>query len=590
MGLLLTLHTMKDFIKYTVATLCGLAIAIVLLFFIGTASLVGLLINSSAVVNIKPESVLHITLDGTLTERSTDNPLDDLLGESYKEIGLSSLLNAIKNAKNDANIEGIYIEAKTLIATSPAMLREIREALIGFKESGKFVVAYGDSYSQGCYYICSVADKITLNPKGQVEWCGMAAEPIFYKELLEKIGIKMQVFKVGSYKSAVEPFTDTKMSDANRQQITSYLNNIWGTMLDDVAASRGISREQLNNYADQMTTFWKAEELVKAGMIDTLCYMDWFGKQLNDNGKVTSLVKVKDINTCHPESITANIAVYYAFGDIIDRRTEWDRNAIDIESTCNSLELIRKDSNIKAVVIRINSGGGSAYASEQIWHKIKQLAETKPVVVSMGGMAASGGYYMACAAHHIVAEPTTLTGSIGIFGMIPDGSELLKEKLGLHFDVVKTNRHSDFGSAARPLNPIESTMMQQYIERGYDLFIDRVAEGRKMTSQEVRQLAEGRVWTGLQAVENGLADSNGNLQNAIEIAAQLAQVDTAHIVSLPLPKAWYEDFLTDTKSNYLNEKLQTTLGTFYTPVVYLKRLEYTDMIQARLPYELNLIR
>lgn len=586
---------MKDFVKYTLATLCGLFLAGIALFILGILSIAGMMTMESAAPSIKPQSVLRLTLNGELQEDAPNDPLGDLFGSTYPTLSLREIQTAIQGAKENPNIDGIYIEAQTLLGATPAMIRDIRESLADFKKSGKYIIAYGDNYTQGAYYICSIADSIILNPQGQVNWCGMASQPIFYKDLLEKIGIKMQVFKVGSYKSAVEPFTATQMSDANREQVTSYLNDIWQTMLTDVSRSRSIKKDLLNEYADSMLTFRPAEELVRNGMVDSLCYIDGVSRMLRaktgkDKGTLP-LVSVKELAAATEATPKKGdkIAVYYAYGDIVDRKTEWSENVIDAETVCRDLRTLREDESVKAVVLRVNSGGGSAYASEQIWHEVKLLREAKPVVVSMGGMAASGGYYISCAANYIVAEPTTLTGSIGIFGLIPDASQLLSDKLGLHFDVVKTNAHADFGTLARQFNPSEAQMMQGYIQRGYKLFTERVADGRNMKTGQVEKLAEGRVWTGRQAVENGLADANGNLQTAIKKAASLAQIKDYHTEYAPTPSPWYEGLFDQQKKDYLNTALQETLGTYYAPLMNLRQLRQMSVLQARIPYEPNFI-
>lgn len=586
---------MKDFVKYTLATLCGLFLAGIALFILGILSIAGMMTMESAAPSIKPQSVLRLTLNGELQEDAPNDPLGDLFGSTYPTLSLREIQTAIQGAKENPNIDGIYIEAQTLLGATPAMIRDIRESLADFKKSGKYIIAYGDNYTQGAYYICSIADSIILNPQGQVNWCGMASQPIFYKDLLEKIGIKMQVFKVGSYKSAVEPFTATQMSDANREQVTSYLNDIWQTMLTDVSRSRSIKKDLLNEYADSMLTFRSAEELVRNGMVDSLCYIDGISRMLRaktgkDKGALP-LVSVKELAAATEATPKKGdkIAVYYAYGDIVDRKTEWSENVIDAETVCRDLRTLREDESVKAVVFRVNSGGGSAYASEQIWHEVKLLREAKPVVVSMGGMAASGGYYISCAASYIVAEPTTLTGSIGIFGLIPDASQLLSDKLGLHFDVVKTNARADFGTPARPFNPSEAQMMQGYIQRGYKLFTERVADGRNMKTGQVEKLAEGRVWTGRQAVENGLADANGNLQTAIKKAASLAKIKDYHTEYAPTPSPWYEGLFDQQKKDYLNTALQETLGTYYAPLMNLRQIRQMSVLQARIPYEPNFI-
>lgn len=587
---------MKEFVKYTLATLCGLFIASIALSLLGVLSLVGLLSLESAPPSLQPQSVLRITLNGELQEDTPPDPFSELFGNDYRPISLRETLAAIRSAKTNPAIRGIYLEAQLMTGATPAMIREIREALMDFKKSGKFILAYGDNYTQGCYYICSAADTVILNPQGQINWCGMAAQPIFYKDLLEKIGVRMQVFKVGSYKSAVEPFTLTQMSEANREQLSSYLNDIWQTMLADVAESRYLSPDQLNGYADSLSFLRPATDLLRNGMVDTLAYIDGVNRLLRAKAGCgskdkLSMVSVKEMAAyamAEPKK-GDKITIYHAYGDIVDRTNDWNTNVISAENTCRDLKTLREDESVKAVVLRVNSGGGSAYASEQIWHEVKLLAQTKPVVVSMGGMAASGGYYLSCGASYIVAEPTTLTGSIGIFGMIPDASQLLREKLGLHFDVVKTNEHADFGTPARPFNPAEASLMQQYIQRGYQLFTGRVSEGRKMELKKVEELAEGRVWTGRQALENGLVDANGNLQTAIEKAAELAQTEQYYIEYGPAPTPWYEELFTKQKQDYLNTFLQESLGQYYTSLMNLQQLREMNPVQARLPYEPNFI-
>ena len=586
---------MKDFVKYTLATLCGLFLTGVALLVIGILFILGMTAAGSQPPSLKSHSVLRLTLDGTLQEDAPEDPFQELLGTGYPVMSLKHILAAIHEAKKNPKIEGIYIEAQTISGATPAMIREIREALTDFKQSGKFILAYGDHYSQGCYYICSVADKIILNPQGQISWQGMASQPVFYKDMLEKIGVKMQVFKVGHYKSAVEPFTSTQMSDSNREQITSYLNDIWDVMLKDVSSSRDIPLQQLDAYADSMLALRPAQELLRKGMIDTLCYIDGVDKilrtQTGEKKGQLPFVTVKDMVATATVSVPANdkIVVYYAYGDIVDRKTEWSENVIETGTVCSDLKKLREDQSVKAVVLRVNSGGGSAYASEQIWNELRLLRDTKPVVVSMGGMAASGAYYISSIAHYIIADPTTLTGSIGIFGLIPDASSLLNDKLGLHFDVIKTNRYADFGTIARPFNPSEAHLLQEYIQHGYQLFIQRVAEGRGMPLQDVERLAEGRVWTGHQATENGLVDSNGNLASAIQKAADLAHLQKYQTEFAPQPASWYETLLDHQRKDYFNATLQETLGDYYIPWLGIKHILSMNPLQARMPYEPNFI-
>lgn len=583
---------MKEFIKNTLAATLGTIIGFLLLGIFGTFLLLLLIVSGSSIPTLRPNSILKIELNGALEERYEDSPLNDLLGEDYPTIGLEQILTSINRAAHDKNIKAIYLDAGNLSQATPAMAEEIRLALNEFKESGKPVISYGDNYSQTNYYICSVADEVILNPSGQISWQGLVSEPIFYKDLLQRIGVKMQVFRVGSYKSAVEPFTSTEMSAANREQIESYLGSIWKNMLQDVARSRHIGQDTLNRYADDFLSLAPATELVSKHLADTLLYREdvqnYLKKKLRlkQNPQIITPAGLENI----PQSTgkKEKIAVYYAFGDIVENPSSMNFSEIASKKVCKDLAELADDNQIKAVVIRINSGGGSAYASEQIWHSIQTLKSKKPVIISMGGMAASGGYYMACAGNEIVTLPSTLTGSIGIFGMIPDMSNLLKDKLGLNFDAVKTNRHADFGTLSRPFNPEETALMQKYIENGYQLFLKRVSEGRGLSLQQTAQLAEGRVWTGAQALKNGLADRTGSLQTALERAAQKAGIGEYNVVSYPKPQKWYETLLQDQQTDYIQSSLKSALGDYYQHIQFINKVNAMDPIQARMPYEPNI--
>lgn len=583
---------MKEFIKNTLAATLGTIIGFLLLGIFGTFLLLLLIVSGSSIPTLRPNSILKIELNGALEERYEDSPLNDLLGEDYPTIGLEQILTSINRAAHDKNIKAIYLDAGNLSQATPAMAEEIRLALNEFKESGKPVISYGDNYSQTNYYICSVADEVILNPSGQISWQGLVSEPIFYKDLLQRIGVKMQVFRVGSYKSAVEPFTSTEMSAANREQIESYLGSIWKNMLQDVARSRHIGQDTLNRYADDFLSLAPATELVSKHLADTLLYREdvqnYLKKKLRlkQNPQIITPAGLENI----PQSTgkKEKIAVYYAFGDIVENPSSMNFSEIASKKVCKDLAELADDNQIKAVVIRINSGGGSAYASEQIWHSIQTLKSKKPVIISMGGMAASGGYYMACAGNEIVTLPSTLTGSIGIFGMIPDMSNLLKDKLGLNFDAVKTNRHADFGTLSRPFNPEETALMQKYIENGYQLFLKRVSEGRGLSLKQTALLAEGRVWTGTQALKNGLADRAGSLQTALERAAQKAGIGEYSVVSYPKPQKWYETLLQDQQTDYLQSSLKSALGDYYQHIQFINKVNAMDPIQARMPYEPNI--
>jgi protease-4 len=587
---------MKAFLKYTLGAFIGTTLALFLLIPFGIGIIVGIATAGSSGEQVEKHSILRISFTGEIAERNSLNPLSGLLGDNYNTLSLSRILSAIEKAKNHKDIDGIYLEGDVLSSATPAMLQEIRAALKDFKKSGKFIYAYGDSYSQGCYYVCSVADSVLLNPQGGIEWKGLASQPMFYKDLLEKFGVKMQVFKVGTYKAAVEPFIGEKMSDANREQVEAYMGSIWGQIVKETAASRKLSVDSLNAYADRFTYFNEASELKARGMVDALVYMDQVKSMLQ---RATGRKEKEELKMVTPEDLedvaveekmaTPNVAVYYAFGDLVQRPVSGGQDCIASERVIRDLAELRDNDDIKAVVLRVNSGGGSAYAAEMIWREVVRLREKKPVVVSMGGMAASGGYYISCAANHIFAEPTTLTGSIGIFGMFPDASGLLTEKLGVKFDVAKTNRLSDFGTLSRPFNETECDMLQRYINRGYDTFIKRVADGRKMKDAEVRKIAEGRVWTGEQALRLGLVDRMGGLREAIAYAAKLAKVKDVHTGDYPQEEDWYLQWLQEKKTDYLESEMRGYLGDYYSTFRYLKSLNTQDAVQARIPYVMNII-
>ena len=549
--------------------------------------------------SVKENTVLRINLGGVLGEQSQDMPFASLLGGKQESVpGLQTLTEAIKRAKANKKVKGIYLENAVLSGT-PATVQELREALVEFKKSGKFIIAYSDNYSQSGYYISSVADKIMLNPEGMIDWHGLASELMFFKDALAKVGVKMQVFKVGTFKSAVEPFTSTEMSEANREQVTSYLNGIWQQMLADVSTSRNISIDKLNTMADEYVGLHPASYTVDANLADTLTYMDGVkaylkGKMGLDEDKSLTFISPQEMATAEvPEykEEEDEIAIYYAVGDIVQSANGMSSgNSPQIvgEKVIDDLRALREDDDVKAVVLRVNSGGGSAYASEQIWREVELLKAEKPVVVSMGGMAASGGYYISSGANKIFAEPTTLTGSIGIFGMIPEASELVTQKIGVKFDVVKTNALSDMGSMSRPMNEEEGALMQAMVERGYETFTGRVAMGRKMPIEKVKEIAEGRVWTGKQAKDLGLVDQLGNLEAAIKAAAKLAKVEKYNTTNYPAPQPWFQTLLNDKKSGYLDAEMRNMLGEYYTTFSLIRNIRLQDRLQMRLPFEPNI--
>jgi len=585
-------HTMKDFIKFTFASLLGVLLAGIVFAILGIVSMVGMMATSDTETVVKENSIFTLKLNGTLSERASENPFQSFLGEENTNYGLDEILSSIQKAKDNENIKGIYLHAEAL-ETSFASLEEIRSALMDFKESGKWIVAYGDQYDQGTYYLASTADKIIVNPQGSIAWHGLASQVVFFKDLLGKLGVDMQIFKVGTYKSAVEPFIATEMSPANREQTTAYITSIWNKLLEDISASRNLSVDSLNYYADQMMDLRPAQDYITYGMADTLMYKDevlsylknMSNREADESLRTLSLEDMKNVKRNVPKDKSGNIiAVYYAYGEI-DNSTSTDEG-IDSKKVCRDLRKLREDETVKAVVLRVNSPGGSAYGSEQIWNEVVKMTAEKPVVVSMGDYAASGGYYISCAADCIVANPTTLTGSIGIFGMFPNMEKLFSDKLGLNFDMVKTNKLADMGDLTRPFNAAESEIMQNYINNGYKLFVKRCADGREMTTEAIEKIAEGRVWTGATAKELGLVDELGGLDKALEIAAEKAGVEAYSTITYPAKEGMFSSLLNQSKNDYIEGKLEESIGEYYHQFKFIKNLKEADPVQARLPFEM----
>ncbi|HBC29140.1 MAG TPA: signal peptide peptidase SppA [Prevotellaceae bacterium] len=585
---------MKDFIKYTMATVVGLVLVSIIMGVITIVSMAGMMASEGMSSPIEKKSVLRITLQGSMTERAgEENPLTQLGGSATQQIALDEALQALEKAAKNDKIEGIYIEGGAL-AAYPAEAQELRQALLDFKKSGKWIVAYGDTYSREAYYVCSVADRVYLNPIGMLDWSGISSNPMFFTGLMKKVGVKMQVFKVGTYKSAVEPYIAEHMSDANREQVTSYQQSIWQNMLKEVAKSRKTTAQALNLLADSLTFLADPQTSVKGGLIDKTCYPSDVKKELKKRTKtdddeslcfvsVADMAKSEELN----DKVDDEVAVYYACGEIMDKAPGFSasqQSIITASQMTKDLQSLREDDDVKAVVLRVNSPGGSAYASEQIWHEVQLLRQEKPVIVSMGALAASGGYYISCGAGKIFAEPTTLTGSIGIFGMIPDASELMTEKLGLGFDVVKTNKLSDFGAMGRPLNGEECRLVQAYVNKGYELFTGRVAQGRHMPQDSVKAIAEGRVWTGEQALKIGLVDKLGNLGDAIAAAAKAAKMKEYSVGRYPEPEPWFSTLLQDKKADYMESQMRASLGDLYPAFSLVRSIRSQNPIQARMPF------
>ena len=586
---------MKQFLKYVLATVVGLVVAGLLMGFFSMLMFMGMAMGTSA-PKVEKNSVLVMKLDGTLSERAEENPFDMLMGGAgTSALSLENMLKAVEQAKENENVKGLYMEAGMLSGASPAMLQELRDAIVDFKESGKFVLSYGDTYTQGAYYLCSVADSVVVNPQGMLDWHGMSMQTMFFKEILDKLGVNVQVFKVGTYKSAVEPFIGTEMSDANREQMEVFTSEIWNEMLVDVSESRKISVEELNQLADTVTLLCETSFYVDEKLVDKVAYSDEIPQMIcnmmnvddEDDYNTITVNEMASVASNKPKDDSGNIvAVYYAYGDIVNTPS----SGISSEEIASSvvirdLEELADDDDVKAVVLRVNSGGGSAYASEQIWHQVMNIKSKKPIVVSMGGMAASGGYYISCAADYIFAEPTTLTGSIGIFGMIPEVSELVTEKIGLHSETVKTNKFADFGDLTRPMNEDEKAVMQASINRGYELFTKRCADGRGMEQDSIKAVAEGRVWTGLHALELGLVDQLGGLDDAIAEAKKRAEIESCTVKTYPGTSSFIEKLSGAVDGDsYADAKMKDILGDYYGTFSYMKRMTTERGVMAKSPY------
>jgi len=591
---------MKQFFKYVLATIVGIFIVGVIITIMSLLSLAGMATMGSSTASVKDNSVLVIQLQGSIEERSTENPFAQIMGNSaLEEQGLDDILAAIKKAKEEEKIKGIYLEAGTFSGAMPATLQAIRKALADFKKDGKFIVAYGDTYTQGAYYLCSVADSVVVNPQGMIDWSGLSSQVTYYKDLLEKVGVEMQVVKVGTYKSAVEPFLLSEMSEANREQIQTYDDEIWGEMTKAISKSRGIKVEKLNELADSLMMLQDAQLYKKEKLVDKLAYSDEVPNIIARMVKVDDpedyhTVKVSDLAGAaanEPKGTSGDVvAVYYAVGDIVQEASTGFSTSPEIvgKTVIKDLQELAEDEDVKAVVLRVNSGGGSAYASEQIWHQVMNIKSKKPIVVSMGDMAASGGYYISCAADYIYAEPTTITGSIGIFGMFPNAGKLLNEKLGVHFSTVKTNDFSDFGDFTRPFTEQERAKAQKYINNGYELFTKRCADGRKMKQDSIKSIGEGRVWTGLHAKQIGLVDELGGLEQAIEKAKNLAKLDEASVISYPGKTNIFASLMEEMSGDsYADRQMKQALGEYYGIFSDMKKVNQRTGIQTSIPYYLR---
>lgn len=556
--------------------------------------------SSDKTVDVSPNSILQLKFNYTISERTPNNPLSGLsfLGvEAEKSVGLNDILANIKKAKTDSNIKGIFIDESSLSA-GQATVEEIRNALINFKKSGKFVIAYSEVYTQSFYYLASVADKVYINPKGIFEFKGFSSQITFLKGALDKLGIEAQIIKVGTYKSAVEPYFLTKMSDANRLQVNSYLGSLYDHFLTGISESRNISKESLFNIANDMK-IRSPEDALRYKLVDGLKYKDEILDELKKRTGTSSKDNLKSVElseyTSADESVTddkaetsANlVAVVYASGDIVGG--EGDDNSIGSERISKALREVREDDKVKAVVLRVNSPGGSSLASDVIWREVSLTKKVKPIIVSMGDVAASGGYYIACAADSIIAEPNTITGSIGIFAVLPNMQKFFNDKLGVTFDGVKTGKFADLGETSKPLTPEERAILQNQINQGYDWFTKAVADGRHKTQAYVDSVGQGRVWTGTQALKIGLVDRLGNINDAVRSAARMAHLKKYKLITSPEQKSFLNKFGLGMNAEIRAHFIKSELGDnfkYYEQIKSVTQLMRTP--QARMPYDINI--
>lgn len=584
---------MKNFLKYlagaALGTVLGLLVIVILL--IGVLSMAG----SEEKTIILPKSILHLKLDNRIVDRASKNPLENIspFKGMENQTGLNDILNSIEAAKKDDNIKGIYLNILG-IPTGIATTEEIRNALLDFKKSGKFVVSFSDYYPQKTYYLASVADKVYLNPVGAIDFKGLSAEVMFFKNALEKVGVTPQIIRHGKFKSAVEPFMLDKMSEANREQMETFMGSIWKNMLSAISKSRKISVKDLNMYADSMI-IRNAKDAVKYKMVDALKYEDEIITELKKLSerkedeklrfvRISKYAKVVE-QTPKPET-EDEIAIIYASGEI--KMTEGNNSTIGSKNISNAIRKARKDENVKAIVLRVNSPGGSALVSDIIWREMKLAKKAKPVIVSMGDYAASGGYYIACPAHKIVANPNTLTGSIGVFGLMFCGKELLNDKIGINIDRVKTNKYSDIGSMTRLMSGEERQIIQQGVEDIYDVFISHVAKGRNKSKQAIDDIGQGRVWSGANAKNIGLVDEFGGLKKALEIAAKEAKISKYKKTELPLQKDPMTQIMEELTGQAKVSAMREEMGILYKYYQSIRNLIEQEGVQARMPFEMEI--
>jgi len=592
---------MKQFFKYTLATICGIVILFVVIGIFCMISLAGAVASSSSTTKVEKNSVLVLKMDGMVEERAEEgNPLDELLGEAdMNMMGLDDLLSAIRKAKANENIKGIYLEGGVTGFDSPASAQQLRDALKDFKQSGKWIIAYADQYMQGAYYVSTIADSLFINQTGMIDLKGFGGKSYYLTGLYEKVGVRYQCTRVGKYKSAVESVTRKDMSENDREQRMAFIQAIWNRWTSDIAESRGIKPELINQLADDsIMAFAKVEDYKAARLVDGYFYPEQIKTVIR--GKLglgadddISQLTLKDMAGVKDEKKEKGdkIALYYAYGEILDEKSGAfaSEHAIIGRDMVEDINKLAADDDVKAVVLRVNSPGGSAVASEQIWHALKQLKEKKPLVVSMGGYAASGGYMISAPANFIVAEPTTVTGSIGIFGLIPNASELVGDKLGVTWDGVATNKNTAYETnlVFAKENAEELRHLQNYVDRGYETFLNIVAEGRGMTRDQVHEIAQGRVWVATDAKPIKLVDQIGSMDDAVKKAAELAGITGEYYTSeYPEKSSWIDELLksaTEDKGTYLDAQLKEVLGVLYDPIMQARKDAQRNRLQVRLP-------
>lgn len=595
---------MKGFIKTMLATMAGICLMGFLAFVFTMISLVGMMAAGQEVTEVRDNSVLVIKLQGSVQDYVEEDitMMFEMMNGELENQGLDKILSAVEKAKSNEDIKGIYVEARAVEFDSPATMVALRRALQDFKKSGKWVMAYGDNMTQSAYYVASVADKVYAHPTGVIDLRGLGGNYTYYKGLYDKLGIHFLAARVGKYKSYVEQNTRTDMSENDREQRTALLEGVWKVMAKDICASRGLNVDQLNAFVnDSLLIFADQNDYKRMRLVDGVVYPEQFRAEVKKRMKLEQDEEVNNLSVTAMEGVPGasereqgeEVAVYSASGDIVDMSMASLTGAREIvgDDVVSDLEKLAKDEDVKAVVLRVNSGGGSAAASEKMWHAVELLKAKKPVVVSMGGAAASGGYMMSCGANYIFAEPVTVTGSIGIFGLVPNISELLTDKLGVTFDGVQTHKNTTAIENLTLKKDTEREMrfLQNSVNRGYDRFLKIVAEGRKKSVAQIHEVAQGRVWLAPDALKVGLVDEIGSLDDAVKKAAQLAKLQEYHTKNYPEPAPWYAKLMEQAEGkNYLDEELKTLLGDQYVQWTYLKTINKRNRIQAVMPYSIKM--